>query len=158
MQFPNNLLKKVHKVYDAILPIHFVELRSLRFANGNIIAHAGFFGIADSNFNYRSHCRYPVRKPLKSNRLLDHEYKIYTQHGEDGVLQGIFNKIGTTNKYYVEVGTEDGSECNTRLLREHYGWKGIMFDSSYENATIGLYKAFIYKETVNELLASHGVP
>ena len=29
---------------------------------------------------------------------------------------------------YVEIGAGDGSECNTRILREA-GWKGLTFDS-----------------------------
>ena len=55
------------------------------------------------------------------------------------MIQEIFNKIGTTNKYFVEVGVEDGSQCNTRLLREFYNWTGIMFDSEHSNPAINLY-------------------
>jgi hypothetical protein len=47
-----------------------------------------------------------------------------------------FKRIGTKNKFYVEVGTEDGSECNSRLLREHAGWNGIMIDATSGNREI----------------------
>ena len=43
--------------------------------------------------------------------------RIYSQNDEDGVIEEIFNFIGTTNKIYVEFGASDGQECNTRLLR-----------------------------------------
>ena len=33
------------------------------------------------------------------------------------MLEFIFENIGTTNKIYVELGTEDAKECNTRYLR-----------------------------------------
>jgi len=57
-----------------------------------------------------------------------HEKKIYSQNGEDGILEFIFNKIGTTNKFSVEFGVGNGFECNTVYLLEKRGWKGLMMD------------------------------
>ena len=65
--------------------------------------------------------------------LKDREWGFYSQNGEDGILLSIFANIGTTNKYYVEFGVEDGLECNTRLLRDVYGWTGLMMDGGYHN-------------------------
>ena len=57
-----------------------------------------------------------------------HENKIYSQNGEDGILEYIFSKIGTTNKFSVEFGVGNGFECNTVNLLEIKGWKGLMMD------------------------------
>ena len=57
-----------------------------------------------------------------------HEKKIYSQNGEDGILEFIFSKIGTTNKFSVEFGVGDGFECNTVYFLEKKGWKGLMMD------------------------------
>jgi len=42
--------------------------------------------------------------------LKDYEYKIYSQFGEDGIIQTIFNVIGTASKRFIEIGIEDGKE------------------------------------------------
>ena len=57
-----------------------------------------------------------------------HEKKIYSQNGEDGIIEYIFSKIGTTNKFSVEFGVGDGFESNTVNLLEKKGWKGLMMD------------------------------
>ena len=63
-----------------------------------------------------------------------HEKKVYSQNGEDGILEFIFSKIGTTNKFSVEFGVGNGSECNTLYLLERKGWQGLMMDYGAESA------------------------
>ncbi|KAJ3337386.1 hypothetical protein HDU93_001136 [Gonapodya sp. JEL0774] len=58
----------------------------------------------------------------------EHERKVFSQSGEDGVLEYIFDNIGTTDKYYVEFGTEACTECNTRYLWDEYKWDGLLMD------------------------------
>ncbi len=57
-----------------------------------------------------------------------HEKKIYSQNGEDGIIEYIFSKIGTTNKFSVEFGVGNGFECNTVYLLEKKNWQGLMMD------------------------------
>jgi hypothetical protein len=51
------------------------------------------------------------------------ERKVHSQNGEDGVIEALFARLGTTNKYFVEFGCGDGTECNGAYLLER-GWTG----------------------------------
>lgn len=86
------------------------------------------------------------------------EKKVFSQNGEDGVIEKIFSLIGTTNRYYVEFGVQDGAECNTRNLRENYGWTGLMMDGGFSNPAINLQKEFITAENINQLFEKYNVP
>ena len=61
-------------------------------------------------------------------KINQHEKKISSQNGEDGIIDYIFSKIGTTNKFSVEFGVGDGFESNTAYLLEKKNWKGLMMD------------------------------
>ena len=62
-------------------------------------------------------------------RLLRHGFKVYSQHDEDGIIQEIFRRIGTSSRTFVEFGVETGVECNTvKLLIE--GWRGFWIEAN----------------------------
>ena len=62
-------------------------------------------------------------------RLLRHGFKVYSQHDEDGIIEEIFRRIGTTDRHFVEFGVGDGLEnCTTYLLLN--GWTGAWIDGS----------------------------
>jgi hypothetical protein len=84
------------------------------------------------------------------------ECKIYSQNGEDGILQAIFGKIGMTNKFAVEFGVEDGSECNTRYLMDVKGWQALRMDPA-DNRRPHIQKEFITAENINALFKKYNV-
>jgi hypothetical protein len=56
----------------------------------------------------------------------------YSQNGEDGVLAGIFEKIGVANRWCAEVGAADGIFfSNTRHLIEQ-GWSSVQIEADPE--------------------------
>ncbi len=66
-----------------------------------------------------------------TKRLLTHGFKVYSQHDEDGIIEEIFNRIGTTDQHFVEFGVGDGIEnCTTYCLLK--GWTGAWIDGSAE--------------------------
>lgn len=86
------------------------------------------------------------------------EKKVFSQNGEDGVLEKIFQEVGTTDRYFVEFGTGDGTECNTRYLREAKGWAGLLLDYKYGNPLINLHQCLITAENICEIFRTHQVP
>lgn len=56
----------------------------------------------------------------------------YSQFGEDGIIEAIFARIGTANKYCVECGAADGILfSNTRKLIEE-GWRSVQIEADFE--------------------------
>lgn len=67
-----------------------------------------------------------------SNSLNKKEQKIYSQHGEDGIILEIFKRIGMTNQKFFEFGAGDDYENNTIILLSQ-GWSGIWVDGGAKN-------------------------
>tara|TARA_Y100000816_G_scaffold290866_1_gene280631 strand:- start:323 stop:1159 length:837 start_codon:yes stop_codon:yes gene_type:complete len=61
------------------------------------------------------------------NNLILFGRKVFSQSDEDGIIDEIFKRISTKSKYFVEIGVQDGKECNTtNLLLQN--WKGIWIE------------------------------
>lgn len=99
-----------------------------------------------------------IPKKTEKDSLYDYEKRVFSQNNEDGIIEYLLNAIGYKNKYYVEFGVEDGSECNTRYIREQFGFTGLMMDGSNENHEIGLHKEFITPSNINTLFEKYNVP
>lgn len=92
--------------------------------------------------------------------LRTYEKRLISQNGEDGILQKIFDVVGTTNKYYIEFGAGNGHfGSNTKYLREKCGWTGLLLEGScQENDAINLHRAFITAENICDLFRKYDVP
>lgn len=60
--------------------------------------------------------------------------------------------------FMLNLELRNGMECNTRILRECYNWKGLQMDGGHENHNFNLRKEFITKENVVELFRKYNVP
>src|ERR1700722_17975902 len=69
----------------------------------------------------------------KSSRdLKDYEYKVFSQWGEDGIIQRLINTVGIKNRTFIEFGVQDFSESNCRYLLMKDNWSGFVIDGSSE--------------------------
>ena len=99
--------------------------------------------------------------------LEQYGYKVYSQNDEDGIITEIFNRIGMTNKVFVEFGVENGLQCNSHYLL-HKGWSGLWIEGSpdcckaidklfltpIENGKLKVINAFIDKDNINTLIGN----
>lgn len=72
------------------------------------------------------------RAPLA--RLQDAEFKVFSQFGEDGILQYLARETGLSRseQTFVEFGVQNYSESNTRFLLMNDHWRGLIIDGSQE--------------------------
>ena len=60
----------------------------------------------------------------------DAEFRVFSQFGEDGIIQWLVQRVPLRERTFVEFGVEDYSESNTRLLVEMDDWRGLAIDAS----------------------------
>ena len=68
-----------------------------------------------------------------SSNILDHEFKVYSQWGEDGIISYLINNLDLKNNFFIEFGVENYLESNTRFLLKKFNWSGLIMDSSPKN-------------------------
>jgi len=56
-------------------------------------------------------------------------HSVYSQDGEDGILEFVFERIGTINRTAIEFGAWDGFHMsNTANLWKNAGWRGVLIE------------------------------
>ncbi len=101
--------------------------------------------------------------------LSAHEFRAFSQWGEDGIIQWLVRSIEIARKVFVEFGVEDYSEANTRFLIERDNWTGLVLDSNKESIERlreseicwrqGLHAAhaLVTRDNINSLLLQNGI-
>jgi hypothetical protein len=98
-------------------------------------------------------------------------YRNFSQFDEDGIIDEIFRRIGTTNRQFVEFGVGDGRENNTMALLLA-GWSGFWIEADPDQCRriregfappladrrLRLAESFVTAENIESLLAAGGVP
>ena len=69
----------------------------------------------------------------QSRRLVDYEFKVFSQWGEDGILQYLTRCLDIPNRTFIEFGVEDFFESNCRFLLMKDLWNGFVIDGSQAN-------------------------
>jgi hypothetical protein len=65
--------------------------------------------------------------------LRDVEFRVFSQFGDDGIVQWLVHHAGCTARTFVEFGVEDYRESTTRFLLLNDDWSGLVMDGSAAN-------------------------
>lgn len=113
-----------------------------------------------------------AQKLVETNRnkktidsLHEVEFKVYSQWGDDGIIQWLINNLDVREKSFVEFGVENYSESNTRFLLMNNNWSGLIMDGSekkvkqihnsyyYWKYDLTAKTAFVDSENINGLIS-----
>jgi hypothetical protein len=102
------------------------------------------------------------RKKNEDN-ISSYEFSIFSQWGDDGIIDYLINNLNIKNKSFIEFGVQDYTECNTKFLLMNRNWRGLIIDEStnlinkiknsdiYWRYDLTAIKSFITKNNINNI-------
>lgn len=99
----------------------------------------------------------------------DYEFKVYSQWGEDGIIDYLCQIVPVPNNIFVEFGVQDYTEANTVFLLKHRGWRGLIIDGSEDNVAaikksdvfwrydLSACARFVTEANINEIIRGSGI-
>jgi hypothetical protein len=100
--------------------------------------------------------------------LRDAEFRVFSQFGDDGIIQYLIHLLEPVEERFIEFGVEDYGESNTRFLLMNDNWTGLVIDGSREHVahicrqdyhsrhTLTAAHAFVDRSNVNALFRDNG--
>ncbi len=97
------------------------------------------------------------------------EFRVFSQWGEDGIIQHLLRHVPVSRKIFVEFGVQNYIESNTRFLLIDDNWAGLVIDGSREDIeyikrddiywryNLKAEHAFITKDNINDLIRRNGI-
>jgi len=108
-----------------------------------------------------------VSIPSQVDSISEAEFSVFSQWGDDGIIQFLVKHVGIRNDFFVEFGVENYAESNTRFLMMNNNWSGFVMDGSKKNVSaiqdahyfwkydLQAKSAFVTKQNIIELLREH---
>ena len=102
--------------------------------------------------------------------LSAYEFTVFSQWGDDGIIQYLINRLDIKSKYFVEFGVENYTEANTRFLLINNNWGGLIMDGSKANIDevknseiywkydLKALDVFITTDNINKLIVENETP
>jgi hypothetical protein len=105
----------------------------------------------------------------KDGGINEHEFQVYSQFGEDGIIQFLLRHVKIKNHVFVEFGASNYLESNTRFLLVNNNWSGLVIDGDplnvssikadpiYWRYNLKADCSFVTKDNINDLLERNGI-
>jgi hypothetical protein len=105
---------------------------------------------------------------LKEPSLGEVEFKVFSQFGDDGIIQYLVSRLDVQPRSFIELGVENYLESNTRFLLINNNWRGLVIDADTHNINaiknqsvywihdLTAACAFVDAENVNQVIADNG--
>lgn len=107
-----------------------------------------------------------VGRRERVHTLADIEFRVFSQFGEDGIIEWLCSRLPDIPRRFVEFGVESYEEANTRFLMANRGWRGLIIDAgdAHLGATVGpawrhdlkAAVGFITAENIDGLITANG--
>jgi len=114
----------------------------------------------------RQACWQLAQRP-RLDSLADAEFRIFSQWGEDGIIEWLIQQLPIEQQTFIEFGVGGYFEANTRFLLTNRNWRGLVLDSGESlrqitgepyywrhDLTFGV--EFITRENIDQLFAKYG--
>ena len=114
---------------------------------------------------------FEFRRQKETLPLTQTEFKVFSQFGDDGIIQYIITrlKLPISEQRFVEFGVENYREANTRFLLLNDNWSGLVMDGSetqvssirqdpiYWKYDLTALSRFITRENINSIIQRRGL-
>jgi hypothetical protein len=113
--------------------------------------------------------RIEARQTQNAKTLREAEFRVFSQWGEDGIIQFLIRHVSIDRRVFVEFGVQNYQESNTRFVLANNNWSGLVIDGSAENVdsirksdiywqhTLEAEHAFITSDNINDIIGAKGV-
>ena len=97
------------------------------------------------------------------HELAQKHKKIYSQGGQDGIIEHIISNIDIENNFCVEFGYDHdtltggtGPNCANLVINKK--WDNLFLGGTFENKEINLHKHFLTTDNILDIFKAHNVP
>lgn len=141
--------KKINSIADKGVASISQEIESLKLLNSKIIIEQ-------------------IRQRGVLHDIKEAEFSVFSQYGDDGIIQYLISVLGISSKIFIEFGVQDYSESNTKFLLMNNNWRGLIIDGGedyintvkqsnlYWKYDLTAVHSFITKENINSLFNQYG--
>jgi hypothetical protein len=109
-----------------------------------------------------------ARRGITPGSLADVEFRVFSQFGDDGIIEFLASIASDVPQSFVEFGVGDYTESNTRFLLMNRHWRGLICDGNRRLAArirkdpvawqngLTVVDEFVTRDNINAIVERHG--